>query len=293
VGERIVVVGGVELCLEEFGESGRPGVVLIAGAAMSGDWWDDEFCQALADGGFRVVRYDLRDTGRSLTRPLGQADYTGDDLVADLAGVIIQLGIAPAHLVGLSLGGGLAQQLAIAHPELVASLALLSTSLGGPGSEGLPAMEPGFAEGLENAEAPDWSSADAAFRTFVAGEELFAGDIPVDPARIRRISDRVFERSIDLAAAANHWSIASASGSRAELATIVAPTLVVHGTADPLFPIGHGEALAREIPHARLLPVPGMGHQVPPPETWPLVVPALIEHARASELDHSPDPGQQ
>lgn len=291
--EHIIIANGAAASVEEFGaESGR-GILLISGASSSGDWWDDEFCEALAAGGSRVVRYDLRDTGRSVTRPLGEADYTGDDLVQDAAGIIRSLGLAPAHVMGLSLGGGIAQQLAMAEPDLVGSLILLSTSPLAPGSGGegsdaeggdpLPPPTPELLAWFENPPPdPDWRDRDAVFESVLAAEHAFAGEIPVDEERIRRISDRVFDRSVDLAAGANHWAVASASGTTGQLAQIAVPTLVIHGSADPLFPLAHGEAIVAAIPGARLLVVPGMGHQVPPPETWDLVVPAVREHvARA------------
>jgi pimeloyl-ACP methyl ester carboxylesterase len=278
--ERILPVNGIRLCVEEFGDSGAPGVVLVPGAASAFDWWDDEFCLRLAAGGFRVVRYDLRDTGRSTTTPLGAADYTGDDLVDDLAGLILALDLAPAHVVGVSFGGGMAQQLAMSFPGLVASLTLQSTS---PGSEGLPSISPALAASFANDDSQtDWSDRESVFRTMLADEIRYGGEIPVDEERIRRIADRVFARSIDLTAGANHWSVAGTRGRREQLAEISAPTLVVHGTSDPLFPLEHGEALAREIPHARLLRVPGMGHQFPPPATWDLLVPAILDHLDAS-----------
>jgi pimeloyl-ACP methyl ester carboxylesterase len=284
--ERILPVNGIQLCVEEFGEIGAPGVVLVPGAASAFDWWDDEFCLRLAAGGFRVVRYDLRDSGRSTTVPLGAADYTGDDLVDDLAGLIVALDLAPAHVVGISFGGGMAQQLAISHPELVASLTLQSTS---PGSAGLPSMSPALAASFARDDIQtDWTDRESVIRTMLADEARFGGEIPVDEERIRRIAGRVFDRSIDPAAGANHWSVAGASGRREQLADITAPTLVVHGTSDPLFPVEHGEALAREIPHARLLRVPGMGHQFPPPETWDLLVPAIVDHLGASRARTKP-----
>ena len=278
---RLLAVNDIDLWVEEFGRADDPGLVLVPGGASASDWWDDEFCEALADGGYRVVRFDLRDTGQSTTRPLGEANYTGDDLVDDLAALIVELKLAPAHVVGLSLGGALTQRLAVARPELVASVTLMSTSPGGADApDGDDRADEG--DGPEVAEStaqPDLTDRESVFRSMLAEERLFAGTFPVDENRIRRISDRIFDRAIDLAAGANQWGVPPASGTRGQLADITAPTLVVHGTADPLFPIEHGEALAREIPDARLLRVPGLGHQFPPPETWELVVPAILEHA--------------
>lgn len=278
---RVLEVNGVELWIDEFGAPGLPGVVLVPGAASASDWWDDELCAELAAGGYRVVRYDLRDTGQSTTTVLGHADYTGDDLVDDLAGLVLALGIAPAHIVGLSLGGGLAQQIAIARPELVRSLTLLSTS---PGGDDLPPVSAELSAAFqEEPLAPDWSDREGVYQRTLAEERLLGGSIPVDEARIRRITDRIFDRAIDLAAGANHWAVPGARGTREHLVTITAPTLVVHGAEDPLFPPGHGEVLAREIPGARLLLVPGLGHQFPPPPVWPILVPAVLDHLRAAD----------
>jgi pimeloyl-ACP methyl ester carboxylesterase len=115
----------------------------------------------------------------------------------------------------------------------------------------------------------------------LAGERTFAGRIPVDAERVRGIATRAWHRSAEPAAAGNHWLAVGGEGENApppDVTTISAPTLVVHGDADPLFPLPHGEALAEAVPGARLLVVPGLGHQVPPPETWDVVVPALLEH---------------
>lgn len=115
--ERLVTVDGVELCLETFGDRTDPALLLIGGAAASMDWWDVGFCQRLADGGRFVVRYDHRDTGNSVTSPVGEPSYSSQDLATDPLRILDALGIARAHLVGLSMGGGIAQHLAARHPD--------------------------------------------------------------------------------------------------------------------------------------------------------------------------------
>src|SRR4051812_25270900 len=126
--ETIVSANGVDLCVEALGDPAAPALLLVAGAAASMDLWDPAFCRRLADGGRFVVRYDHRDTGRSVTYPPGEPGYTADDLVEDAAGIIDVLAGGRAHLVGMSMGGGIAQTLAVRHPERVATLTLLSTS---------------------------------------------------------------------------------------------------------------------------------------------------------------------
>jgi pimeloyl-ACP methyl ester carboxylesterase len=278
--ERIVHVNGIDLCVEEFGERSHPALLLIAGAASSMDWWDVAFCERLAAGSLRVVRFDLRDTGRSTTFPPGAPPYPGSALIADVVELISALGLAPVHLLGLSMGGGIAQQIAIRHPELIATLILMSTSPDGPGGDGTlspptPALMASF-----SSPSPDWSHREAVQRYFVATERAFSGTIPVDEPRIREIAGAAFDRSSSLASADNHVMAGGDddAATRAELASITAKTLVIHGSADPLFPLDHGEALAREIPGARLVVIDGMGHQNPPPPTWDVIVPAILEH---------------
>jgi pimeloyl-ACP methyl ester carboxylesterase len=125
---RIVQANGVRLCVQTFGYESDPALLLIAGAACSMDWWQDGLCERLADGGCLVIRYDHRDTGQSVTYPPGAPGYDGRDLVEDALGVLDALGVSPAHLVGMSMGGGIAQQLALLYPDRVASLALISST---------------------------------------------------------------------------------------------------------------------------------------------------------------------
>ncbi len=279
--ERIAQLNGVDLCIDEYGAASDPALVLVNGAASAMDWFDVGLCELLAAGGRRVLRYDHRDTGRSTTCPPGEPDYSGADLVGDLAALIEDLGSGPAHVAGLSMGGALAQQLAMQRPKLFRTLTLMSTTPAVEGVDDLPPMSPDLAAwfGQESPD-PDWSDRAAVQQYFIDGQHQFAGDIPVDEHRIREIAGHTFDRSSSIASANNHWSIGGTGATFTvdQLRGISMPTLVVHGSTDPFFPLGHGEALAREIPDARLLTVPGMGHEVPPPETWDLVVPELLAH---------------
>lgn len=279
--EQLLKINGVELCAQAFGDPAAPALLLIGGAEASMDWWDDEFCERLAAGGRHVIRYDTRDTGRSTTFPPGAPPYGSDALLDDAVGLLDELGIAAAHIVGLSMGGGIAQHLAVHHPGRVASLTLIATSPGGPGGPDHPDLPPmsaelakRFAQGGD--EAPDWSDREAVIAYYIDGERTFAGAIPVEEERLRRVAGRAWDRSPSPASAQNHWQLAGGEPVRARLGEIAAPTLVLHGTADPLLPYGHGEALAREIPQARLVPLNGMGHQMPPPELWDIAIAEIL-----------------
>jgi pimeloyl-ACP methyl ester carboxylesterase len=277
-GERMVEVNGVGLCVETFGEDRDPAVLLIMGAAASMLLWEDDFCERLASGGRFVIRYDHRDTGRSVTYAPGAPEYTGDDLVSDAAGVLDALGVARAHIVGLSMGGGIAQLLALDYPDRVSSLTLISTS---PGSgPDLPAMSKELrAYFAEPPPQPDWSDRDAVIDYLVEDERVYAArSRPFDETARRELAGRNFDRSIDLASSmTNHFLLDGGGSVRERLDQIHAPALVIHGEEDPLFPPAHGQALAEELPNARLLMLEQTGHELPR-ATWDVVVPAIVTH---------------
>jgi pimeloyl-ACP methyl ester carboxylesterase/SAM-dependent methyltransferase len=279
---RIASVNGVELCLETFGDSAHPPLLLIGGAAASMDWWDTVFCERLAAGLRFVIRYDFRDTGQSTTSPIGAPNYGELDLVHDAVGLLDHLRLPTAHLVGMSMGGGIAQRIAVDFPDRVASLTLISTTPGGPGGPDKPDLPPIAAYLQERlatpAEDPDWKDRDAVIQHLVAGEKHLAGSVAIEESRLRDLAVRVVDRSADTAAMTNHYVIDDGPPIRHRLGEISAPTLVLHGTEDPFFPYGHAEAIAREIPGAQLVSLPGVGHQMPPTQVWDIVVPAILKH---------------
>jgi pimeloyl-ACP methyl ester carboxylesterase len=260
--ERIIAANGVELCTEPFGDPAEPPILLIMGLGASMLWWQDGFCRMLADGGRFVIRYDHRDTGRSVTYPPGHPGYTGADLTADAAGVLDAYGIEAAHLVGVSAGGGIAQELALDFPDRVRSLVLVSTSPVTRDDRQLPAPTAEFGRFVTTVEV-NWSDPKSVIEYLVGYWRVLAGGArPFDQALFRDLARRDVERAQDFRAAHNHDILDHGEPSREPLSSISSPTLVIHGTADPMFPIGHGEALAEEIPDARLLRLEGAGHGV-------------------------------
>jgi pimeloyl-ACP methyl ester carboxylesterase len=270
-----------QLCVEAIGDRNNPALLLIGGATWSMDWWEDELCRRIADRGRLVVRYDNRDTGRSTSYPPGSPGYSGADLVTDAVAVLDGLGIDRAHVAGLSMGGGIAQRLAVEHRNRVATLTLFSTSPIDPGIDGLPGPTPEIqATFTDEAPEPDWNDRDAVIDFIVEGERPYAGPGNFDEPRLRALAGHVFDRTNDMAASLTNHFIAPDNGpADARLSQLDGlPTLVLHGTADPMLPLAHGRALADAIPGARLIELDDVGHQLPPPHTWDMLVDALIKH---------------
>jgi pimeloyl-ACP methyl ester carboxylesterase len=281
VAERLIDVDGVELCTESFGDPADPPILLVMGVGASMLWWDDRFCAALAATGRFVIRYDHRDTGRSISYELGRPGYSDADLVADAARVLDAYGIAAAHVAGVSAGGAFAQLLALDFPERVLSLVLISSSPVLPVDRRLPPPTEEFMRFASGA-GPDWSDSGAVIDHLVGYSRLLAGGRrPFGEAAARELVRRDVARSRNFAAVQNHDAIPREERRRPPLAAIAAPTLVIHGGADPMFPPDHGEALADAIPHARLLLLEHAGHGVER-EDWPAISSAIVEHTASA-----------
>jgi pimeloyl-ACP methyl ester carboxylesterase len=272
---RLGEAGRVDLCVETFGRRTDPAILLIGGASRSMDWWEADFCERLATESRLVIRYDHRDTGASTCYRPGHPEYTFADLAADALCVLDAYDLDRAHLVGMSMGGLLAQVAALSTPERVASLTLIATSPE-PRAADLPPTTDRLQAHYATVMAPDWSDRTAVIDYIVAQDRAFAADWTVDEATIAR--DRAAaaaDRSLCIEAShTNHYAMRGHSRWRDRLRGMDIPTLVVHGTEDPLFAIEHGVALAAEIPGARLLRLPGIGHELPH-RCWDTVLPAI------------------
>jgi pimeloyl-ACP methyl ester carboxylesterase len=277
-GERLVAVGGVQLCVETFGDAGNPAVLLIHGACASMLWWPAELCERIAAGGRHVVRYDNRDTGRSTCYPPGRPGYALTDLAADAIGILDALDVPRAHVVGRSMAGAVALILAIDHPDRVATLTLVGTT---PGGDDLPPMSAEFR--AATAEPPDTTHVAAVVAAVVGMARAYAGRSPhFDEDATRALAEQDVARARNVASTlANHFAIELDGPARGP-ADVTAPTLVVHGELDPVFPLPHGEALCRAVPGAELLVLADTGHDVPPP-VWDGFVAALLRHTAARD----------
>ncbi|WP_030389520.1 alpha/beta fold hydrolase [Streptomyces sp. NRRL S-241] len=283
--ERIIEAEGIRLCTESFGDPSDPPVLLIMGTGASMLWWEEGFCRMLAEGGRFVIRYDHRDTGRSVTYEPGRPGYTGADLVADAVRVLDARGIPAAHVVGVSAGGALAQLLALDHARRVLSLVLISTTCAvpGDGDRDLPPPTEEFMRFVSTAQV-DWSDADSVIDHQVAYARVLAGGRrPFDETAARGLVRRDVERADDFGAARNHDCLPDDEPPRASLSSIAVPTLVIHGTADPMFPLRHGEVLAQQIPAARLLALADAGHGIDRAD-WPTIVAAVLDHTGTDDV---------
>ena len=278
--ERIIQAGAIQLCTEPFGDPTDPPVLLVMGLGASMLWWEEEFCRRLADGGRFVIRYDHRDTGRSTTYEPGRPGYDGADLVADAASVLDAYGLGSAHVVGVSAGGAMAQLLALDLADRVLSLVLISTSPAVPVDRDLPPPTDAFRRFVGEAEV-DWSDRESVIEYLVGYSRLLAGaHRQFDEAACRDFVRRDADRADRVASLQNHDVMAHGDRHYPPLSSITRPTLVIHGTADPMFPLAHGHALAEEIPGATLLALDGAGHGVDRAD-WPIIVAAILRHTAA------------
>jgi len=278
----MIEANDVELCTEPFGDAGDPPILLVMGVGASMLGWEEGFCRRLADGRRFVIRYDHRDTGRSVTYEPGRPGYTSGDLVADAAAVLDAYEVPAAHVVGVSAGGAFAQLLGLDFADRVRSLVLISTSPAVPGERELPQPSEEFGRFVTTASM-DWRDSAAAIEYVVDYSRLLAGGRrPFDDAAARDLARRDVERARDFPAVQNHDVLPEGESSNKPLSSIGVPTLIIHGTADPMFPIEHGQALAQEIPDARLLPLEGAGHGVERAD-WEIIVRAILVHTEAAE----------
>ncbi|CAN5221148.1 alpha/beta hydrolase [soil metagenome] len=274
---------GIEIAYESFGDpSGRP-LLLVMGLATQMLAWHEEFCGALVDLGFHVVRYDNRDIGLSthmhdapppdvmaaLGGDTSSASYTLDDLADDAVALLDHLGIDRAHVVGASMGGMIAQTIAIRHPSRVASLtSIMSTpspAIGSPTQEATAML---FAP-------PATSREEAVQRVRATYEVIGSPGYPLDFEWLATISGEAYDRAYDPLGVARQLLAIHASGDRTPgLCELAVPTLVVHGDADPLVQLAGGHATAAAVPDAELLVLEGMGHNFPR-ELWPQITEAI------------------
>jgi pimeloyl-ACP methyl ester carboxylesterase len=281
-------VGDIEICFETFGDPADPALLLIMGLGTQMLGWHEDFCTDLASRGFHVIRYDNRDIGRSTilssapVPTLGQimrrdkraASYTLAEMAADGVGLLDHLGIERAHLVGVSMGGMIAQTIAARRPERVLSLTSIMSSTGSRW-RGQPALRT-YRQFLRpvSTDRATYIAQTAALFDIIGSPGFDRAD-----EDLRSLLGAMYDRGHDAGSVTRQLAAILASGDRtAELRHITAPTLVIHGTTDKLVAPSGGRATARAIPGARLLMIKGMGHDLPR-GAWPQLIDAIVENA--------------
>jgi pimeloyl-ACP methyl ester carboxylesterase len=267
--------GSVELAYETFGEHDRPPVLLVMGIGSQMIAWHEDFCRALSQGRY-VIRFDNRDVGESqwmegevdiaaiMAGDTSSAAYTLEDMADDSVGLLDALGLASAHVVGASLGGMIAQTIAIRHPQRVRTLTSIMSTTGEPG-----VANPTPEAGAVLLSPPARTRDEAIERILEVREVIGSPGFPRDEEDIRDRAGRAWDRGVNPAGFARQLAAVYASGDRTEaLRSLDVPTLVVHGEDDPLIPVSGGRATAAAIPGAELWTVPGMGHDLPR-SLWP------------------------
>ena len=263
----------VTLCYEAFGDASDPTMLLVMGLSTQMIGWPDDFCEQLAADGYFVVRYDNRDVGRSsalkdlgtpmvkqlLLRDKRAARYTLEHMAADGIGLLDHLGIERAHVVGVSMGGMIAQTMAARFPERVLSLASIISNTGSRWSgQPSPRMYPML---LKPAPRDRAGYIRHTVETF---KKIGSQGFPIDEDELRRTAERSYDRGLNPAGSVRQLAAIIASGDRTPLLrTITVPTVVIHGRKDRLVPTSGGRATAKAIPGARLVIIDGMGHDLP------------------------------
>jgi len=242
---------GMELEYDSFGAPTGAPLLLINGLGPQMIGWDDDFCRLLVDRGFRVIRFDNRDVGLS-TRP--EEPHTLDDMAGDTAGLLDALGIRAAHVVGASMGGFIAQLVALNHPERVLSL----TSI------------------MSGSNGPDQVAPTDEARALLVEPAAETREGRIERARIAAAIDRGYNPAGFIR---QLQAITAATGRLERLRSLRVPTLVIHGDADILVPVENGRRVAAAIPGARLVEIQGMGHDVPP-RVWTQVADEIATLAR-------------
>jgi pimeloyl-ACP methyl ester carboxylesterase len=291
--ESFAQVGDIELCYEEFGPPDGEPLLLVMGLATQMLGWHEDFCEELGERGFRVIRYDNREIGHSskledapvpnrvkMLLGLGTPVYTLSDLAGDAAGLLDALEIESAHVVGASMGGMIAQVVAIEHPERVRTL---TSIMSGPGTLAtrLPRLR-AFGT-LMQAQPKDREA--AIERTVKVFEVIGSPGFETDEEHLREVAGMSFDRSRYPQGIARQLHAITTSPARARsLREVHAPALVIHGDSDPLVRPRAGRATARAIPDARLMVIEGMGHDLPR-ELWPRIIDAIAANAGRAKAE--------
>ncbi|WKA59402.1 alpha/beta hydrolase [Planococcus shenhongbingii] len=277
--EKMIHSDGIELFTESFGDPTDTPLLLIMGAMSSMVYWDEEFCRKLANQGRFVIRYDNRDVGRSTCYEPGKLNYTVSDMADDILRIMDAYGLGKAHLIGMSLGGMLAQIAAIKYPERIQSITLISSGIiETDESREFPPMDERILAYHARSAELDWSDKAAVADYLVTGSRLLSGSKhSFDAERAAVQVHQEIERANNLLSMFNHALLESDESFQGTSKQVTVPVLIIHGTEDTILPYGHALALMEEIPHAKLVRLEGTGHELPAGD-WDEIIKAITSH---------------
>jgi pimeloyl-ACP methyl ester carboxylesterase len=287
-------IGDITLCYETLGDPSDPTLLLLMGLGGQLVEWPDDFCHAFVERGFHVVRFDNRDAGLSsylpepvdlfeVLRAVGsgeppEAPYLLSDMACDTVGLLDHLGVDRAHLLGISLGGMIAQTMALEHGDRVASLTSIMSTPG-------PEVSPPTSEALNALLSPPAETSEQKIAMSVTHAGIWGSPGLYDEEEVRERAALCWDRNYDGSGSVRQFAAIVASGNRTErLRSLQLPTLVLHGTADTLVPPAGGEATAAAIPGAELLIIEGMGHDLAK-GLLPRLVEAIAGHLARHPID--------
>lgn len=274
--EKIIGFNDIHICTESFGDINNPTILLIMGATASMIYWEEEFCKRLSDQGFHVIRYDNRDVGKSITYKYGHPEYTFEDLADYAIQVLDGYKVDKAHIVGMSMGGIITQIVALKHPSRVLTISLIMTS---NFDSSLPRKDSKVTEALGELKITNWQNRDEVIESFMKKSKVLTSSKRVfAEEKIRRLNEEEFDRASNLQSRENHGFIRGWGLYLSRTCEINVPTLVIHGTDDPIIPYEHGVHLTKIISNAVLVTLDGAGHELHHND-WDNIIYALSKHA--------------
>lgn len=275
--EKIIRHKDIQLATESFGKPNQTALLLLGGATVSMLYWEEEFCQRLAQKGFFVIRYDNRDVGRSTTYHPGTTPYDIEDLVEDTMAILDGYHLQKAHFVGMSLGGLIAQIAALKYPNRVETLTLMATGPWGDSDPDIPEMDARILEFQARAETIDWTNETEVVQYQVEGASLMSGRKPFDRQRNENRIRQEFRRAHNYRSMFNHATLQGGESYYGKIQAIEQPTLLIHGTDDLIWSFQHTEVMLREIKNSKRVILEETGHELNPAD-WDLIIESIANH---------------
>lgn len=277
--EKIIKFHDLQVCTEYFGIENNPTILLIAGATVSMLFWDAEFCKRLSEKGYFVIRYDNRDVGKSTFYEPSEAPYNIIDLTEDAISILDGYNIEKCHLVGLSLGGLIAQIAAIKHPTRINSLTLMSTGPWGDSEPDIPEMDSRILDFHAQRDKVDWKDEEEVVNYLIQGSELMAGRKRFYKQKHEKLIRSEFNRAGNFISMFNHATLGGGEEYWNKIHEIKQPTLIIHGTDDRIWHYKNALLLMKNIRNTSLVTLERTGHELNF-EDWDTIIKNIDSHIK-------------